>query len=199
MRTLTATFLIGLGLLILAGCGTTKPSKFYLMTPTTETADVQSATENPAVGIGPITLPAYLDRPEIAQRLGDNQIHYAGSHRWAEPLRVSFTRVLGENIGAMLPTDRITIHPWGRSVSVDYQVEVDVSRFDSDTSGNVVLAASWKVTRIVDNSTLARKKTRYTETASGLDYAAIVAAQSRAIGKLGREITEQIGVGDNSK
>ncbi|MEN8108361.1 MAG: PqiC family protein [Pseudomonadota bacterium] len=192
MRTLTATFLIGLGLLMLAGCGTTKPSKFYLMTPAGDSIDMTAASGNPAVGIGPIMLPAYLDRPEIAQRLGKNQIHYAGSHRWAEPLRVSFMRVLVENIGAMLPTDRIYTHPWGRSVSVDYQVEVDVSRFDSDTSGNVVLAANWKIIRTADNSILIHKKTSYPETAGDPDYAAIVAAQSSALQALSKDISAAI-------
>src|ERR1700722_554228 len=53
-------------------------SKFYLLTPTADTAaatgSTQSTSGNFTLGLGPITLPKYLDRPEIVTRMAPNRL-----------------------------------------------------------------------------------------------------------------------------
>ena len=181
-------FVAGLCLAILAGCGVTKPSRFYILTPVEDSGTAAVTTTAPAVGIGPVTFPAYLDRPEIAHRSGDNQLHYAGSHRWAEPLKTTFIRTLAENLTVMLPTDRTSIHPWSRSARLDYQVTIDVVRFDADADGTVILVSAWKIIRADDGTEMERHRTSHTETAGAFDYPAIVAAQSRAVQRLSSDI-----------
>lgn len=185
-------FITGLCVLIVAGCGVTRPSKFYLLTPVWDSDSAAMTAPGPALGIGPVTFPAYLDRPEIAHRSGDNQLHYAGTHRWAEPLKTGFSRTLAENLAILLPTDRITLHPWPRSAAIDYQVILHVTRFDADASGTVFLSAGLEIVRAEDNSVSLRKKVSYAEPAGNLDYPAIVGAQSRAVEKLSREIADAI-------
>jgi uncharacterized lipoprotein YmbA len=178
----------GLCLLLLAGCGVTKPSRFYILTPETDDGTTTVTATVPAVGIGPVTFPAYLDRPEIVHRSGDHQLQYAGVHRWAEPLKVTFTRTLAENLAGLLPTDRTLLYPWPRSARPDYTVSVDVLRFDADATGMVVLVAAWEVVRVEDGSVAGRTRSRYAEPAGAFDYPAIVAAQSRAVARLSRDI-----------
>ena len=146
----------------------------------------------PALGIGPVDFPAYLDRPEIAHRSGDNQLHFADSDRWAEPLKTTFIRTLTENLAVMLPSDRISLYPWARSTRVDYQIGIDVVRFDADASGKIVLLAGWEIIRPDDSTVVSRHKRSYTETAGGIVYPAIVAAQSRAVERLARDIVTAI-------
>jgi uncharacterized lipoprotein YmbA len=146
------------------------------------------ATPGPTVGIGPVSFPAYLDRPEIVHRSGDNQLHYAGSERWAEPLKTTFTRTLAENLAILLPGDRVALHPWSRSAQPEYQVIVHVVRFDADANGTVVLIAGWEVIRPGDKTAVARNRIRYTEATGKLDYPAIVAAQSRIVQRLSQDI-----------
>jgi hypothetical protein len=185
-------FITGLCVVILAGCGVTKPSRFYILTPVEDSSAPAMTTPGPALGIGPVTFPAYLDRPEIVHRSGDNQLHFAGSHRWAEPLKTTFSRTLAENLSSMLPTDRTRMFPWPRSARLDYQVSVDVVRFDADAGGTVVLVASWEITRPADITVIKRHKTTYTEAAGSMEYPAIVTAQSRALERLSREIADAI-------
>lgn len=185
-------FIAGLCVLIVTGCGVTKPSRFYILTPVEEPGAATAGMSGPALGIGPVTFPAYLDRPEIAHRSGDNQLHYAGSHRWAEPLKTTFTRTLAENLAILLPTDRITLHPWPRSAPIDYQVVLHVTRFDADASGTVVLSANLEIVPAVGDTVSQRKKVSYTEPAGSMDYPAIVAAQSRALERLSRDIADAI-------
>lgn len=185
-------FITGLCVVMLAGCGVTKPSRFYILTPVEEPSVATAGKTGPALGIGPVAFPAYLDRPEIAHRSGDNQLHYAGSHRWAEPLKTTFTRTLAENLAILLPTDRITLHPWPRSAPIDYQLVLHVTRFDADASGTVVLSASLEIVRPEGDTVSQRKKVSYSEPAGSMDYPAIVAAQSRAVEKLSREVADAI-------
>ena len=182
-------FIAGSCLVILAGCSVTRPSKFYILTPVEDGSAAAMTAPGPALGIGPVTFPAYLDRPEIVHRSGDNQLHYAGTQRWAEPLKTTFSHTLAENLSRMLPTDRTRIHPWPRSTRLDYQVTVDVLRFDADADGTVVLVSGWEVIRADDGTVVDRNRTTYTETAGTFDYPAIVAAQSRAVQRLGNDIT----------
>lgn len=185
-------FATGLCAVILAGCGVTKPSRFYILTPIENSSAQLVTAAGPALGIGPVTFPAYLDRPEIVHRSGDNELHFEGSQRWAEPLKSIFIRTLAENLSILLPTDRTSIHPWPRSARIDYQVTVDVLRFDADAGGTVVLAASWEVTRPADKTVIKRHKKTYTEAAGSMEYPAIVAAQSHAVERLSRDIADSI-------
>jgi hypothetical protein len=177
-------------LVMLGGCGVSPPARFYILTPAGNSgAKIQPG---PALGLGPVDFPVYLDRPEIAHRSGNNQLSFAESDRWAEPLKTTFSRTLAENLSAMLPTDQVNLYPWTRSTRIDYQITVDVMRFDADTSGNVVLAASWKIVRPGDSQVLGRHRQRYTQAAGGLDYPAVVAAQSRTLVQLSQDIATSI-------
>ena len=192
MRPILHTFLVGLCLALLAGCGVTKPSRYYLLTPVDE--DTAGAVSSPAaaLGIGPVAFPAYLDRPEIVVRSSGNELNYDGSHRWAEPLKTAFSRTLAENLSIMLPTDRTVIHPWPRSTMLNYQVTVNVTRFDAGASGTVILTAAWELIRSGDDTVMKRNKATYTEAAGSSNYSAIVAAQSRAVEQLSLDIAAAI-------
>jgi len=185
-------FMAGLCVAMLAGCGVTQPSKFYLLTSVEGSDTATMTTPGPALGLGPVSFPTYLDRPEIVHRSGNHELHFAGSHRWAEPLKTSFTRTLAENLSIQLPTNRVTRHPWPRSTMYDYQIILDVTRFDADASGTVILSANWEIVPADGKTVSNRQKATYSEPAGSMDYSAIVAAQSRAVGRLGRDIVMAI-------
>jgi uncharacterized lipoprotein YmbA len=185
-------FMTCLCVVMLAGCGVTQPSKFYLLTSVEGSDTAAMTTPGPALGLGPVSFPPYLDRPEIVHRSGNNELHFAGSHRWAEPLKTSFTRSLAENLSILLPTNRVTLYPWQRSTMYDYQIILDVTRFDADASGTAILSANWEIVQADGKTVSNRQKATYSEPAGSMDYSAIVAAQSRAVGRLSRDIVVAI-------
>jgi hypothetical protein len=102
------------GLMLLAACatGTSAPSRFYVLAPLeAPEAEPQLAPGERclAIGIGPVEIPAYLDRPQIVTRLSNNELNLAEFDKWAEPLRDNLIRVLAENISSLLCTEPITI------------------------------------------------------------------------------------------
>jgi len=118
-------------LMVLGGCVRTKPSKFYRLNavsgsgPGAQTIDTGGEL---AIGVGPVKLPLYLDRPYILIRTSANEFDSSGFDRWTEPLKNNITNVLAENLSVLLATDRISVFPWTGSTELDYQVLVEHTR-----------------------------------------------------------------------
>ncbi len=70
--------------LLLAGCGTSLPSKFYVLTADPAPPRFGAAAGS-TVALGRVSLPGALDRPALARRRGGNEIVYAEEERWAGP------------------------------------------------------------------------------------------------------------------
>ena len=99
------------------------------------------------VGVGPVIMPGYLDRTQIVTRTGTDQVELSMFHRWAEPLEDGIARILAEEIGARVPTERIVMFPWRGVVAraIQYQVVVAVLRFDGRPGGDVTLDTRWRI------------------------------------------------------
>lgn len=182
--------------LMLAGClgGKTEPTRFYALSPLsrTETAKPPGTAEHDGtIGIGPVQLPEYLNRPEIVTRTSQNQLHLADFHQWAEPLRESFSRVLAENLSMLLSTDRVAVFPWGLT-PIDYQVTVEVARFERQPGGENLLVARWSILRDNGKEILLTRNSSFSEPAAAGDYEATVSAQSRVLAEFSREIAAAI-------
>ena len=99
-----------------------------------------------------------------------------------------------ENLARLLGTDDVLMLPERRQVNFDYQVEVDVTRFDVDTAGNAVLDARWWVFGRNGEKLLRSGRSTISEPAEVGDYTAAAAALSRALGAMSKEITQAIAV-----
>ena len=73
----------------LGGCVRTKSSKFYRLNAVSGVGSGAKAIDTGrelAIGVGPVKLPLYLDRPHIVTRTSTNEFDSSGFDRWAEPL-----------------------------------------------------------------------------------------------------------------
>jgi hypothetical protein len=178
-------------LVALAGCaGSSAPVRLYVLTPAPEArvAPLGAAVPGgPALGVGPVRLPGLLDRPQIVTRRGADEIDEAEFHRWAEPLADSVPRILAENLAMLRKTERIALFPWDPVQAVQHQVVVDVMRFDGAMGGDVVLDARWRILA-TDGKELSVNRSVLTQPTGGTGYSAVVAAMSRALAALSREI-----------
>jgi uncharacterized lipoprotein YmbA len=176
---------------VMAGCvGSSAPTRLYVLTPGLDAAVAPlgtRATCSPALGVGPVRLPGLLDRPQIVTRRGADEITQAEFDRWAEPLADTVPRVLAENVAALQKTDRIAVFPWDPAQSVQYQLVVDVMRFDGAVGGDVVLDARWRILA-ADGKELAVNRSVLTQPTGRAGYQAVVTAMSRALTALSREI-----------
>jgi uncharacterized protein len=184
---------LGALLALAAGCLSLGPrpvrARYYLLEVEASSPDpVRPAI--PEIGVGPVQLPAYLDRQEIVTRAGPARLEVASADRWAAPLDGLFTSVLAEDLRATVPARQVSAWPWPVGSAPEWSVSVDVLRFDGDPDGTAVLEARWIVRR---GGTLATQGvTTARERTAAPEVAATVAALSRTIGALARDIAAAV-------
>ncbi len=178
-------------LLTLTGCGTSTPAKFYMLNsisgPTKETP-MMGKKVPVSIGIGPVEFPAYLDRQQIVTRINENEVDLAMFHEWAGPLKEDFIRVLLENLSALNPGDLFAVYPMRGSSPADFHLEMEVLRLDGTLGGDVVLIARWAVFGKDREQMLLTKKSTIREPTGDGNYGSLVAAESRAVETLSKEI-----------
>lgn len=125
---LAALFLTG----FLAGCGSLPPLKHVLLSPP-QTERLAARPSNWEVRR--VQMPEYLDSYDIQLRTDDYVLTRLPDAKWAERLPVAVTRLLQQTIDEKLQTRR----------DKHYEVDVDISTFEPQPSGNVVLSAAWRV------------------------------------------------------
>lgn len=177
--------------MMLTSCGATPTVRHYQLSAGRE-AGIDAGkgiSDDKIIGLGPILLPEYLDRPQIVTRASKNRLVFADGHRWAEPLTDNLPRVLSENLSFLLSTDRILPYPWPRSRRIDFQVIVQVLQFEAGADNIARLEAIWSVMD-GDGKVLLPERRSSTDTqARGPDHEALVAALSETLVGLSQEIS----------
>ena len=172
-----------------AGSGCASPrSNFYTLNsaakPVTTGADY-------SVSVGPVSVPAAVDRPQIVVRLAPNQVAIDEFHRWASPLQDAIARVVAENLSATLGTPHVTVFSQPTAAGARYRVLIDVLRFESAPGEVATLDAVWTVRSAKDGSTRSGRTTA-SEPVPDREFATLAAAHSRALGRLSADLAGAI-------
>lgn len=190
---LSAVFICAL--LLLGGCGIKAPVQYYqlsAMAGTITTKDAPISTPR-TIGLDPVALPEYLERPQIITRLSANQVAFSQDHRWAEPLADNLPRVLQENLASLFGPDAILLSPWPQGNAVDMRIKIQVLQFENTDDGVAHLTARWSVFGRDKKILLPERRSSFVVTALSPDPAARVAALSATLADLSREINKELG------
>lgn len=140
----------------------------------------------PRVGILPVTLPGYLQRPQMVVRNGDSvDIRMEDYHRWGEDLGQGIARVLSVAMTNSLAGEEGVAFPLRTGAPVDLRVQVDVRRFEGRPEGPVFLEALWSIRK---DGTTVREGHFFDRAEAGAGMAAMVEAQSGLLVRLGDEL-----------
>ena len=177
------------------GCGTSQPSHFYLLrslSPDSVSSLSEPKQSNISLGLGPITFPKYLDRPQIVTKASAHEVELAEFHKWAEPLNENVSHVLAENLSALLSTDRIVQYPWKRPDQPDYQLSLNVIQLDGKKNQEAKLKVRWTLTGDDGNTLLLQKTSQFSEILRSPEYEELVEAMSHMLASLSEEIAAAI-------
>ena len=175
----------------LSACaGKSATSQFYVLSSLPQPS--LSAAEGTVIGVFPVSMPEYLDRPQIVTRVSENEIKVGEFSRWAEPLKDSFTRALVQNLSSLLNTAKVVKTTESTGFPIALQVGVEVVQFDGTLGGDVVLIAKWGLFEPEGKKLLMGKRSSFKEPTGAATYEALVAAESRAVAALSREIAEAV-------
>ena len=187
--------LFGLGLLLVLGCASSPSPRFYTLSSLQGGGSERREStpdQGPFITVGPIKFSEYLDRTEIVTRSSSNKITLSDFDVWAGSLAEDFSRVLAENLSVLLSTENVIVYPRLYPGLTKYQIAMDVIRFDGTLGGDVSLIARWGIFEGKERKLVSVRKSTIIEPSGGKSYEAMVAADSRALEKLSREIAETI-------
>lgn len=178
-------------LVSMSGCfGATKPADFYVLGPTAPPA--AQRTQDPVVLVGPITIPHYLDRPQIVTRHASGRIEMDEFARWAEPLNQTVPSVIAENLSQLYGSERIVPYLNIKTTTVDLRLVAIISRFDIDDSGQVLLDVKWSLIDPVEDSSIMARHSTYRDDSGDRGYSSLVAAMNSLLLRWSEDIADEI-------
>lgn len=171
---------------IAVGCASS-PAKFYTLNATAK-SDGSTASSDTIV-VGPITIPAEVDRPQFTVQVAPNRVAIDEFNRWAAPLPDNIARVVAENLAALLGSPRVTV---GSSANVypAYRVAIDIEKFESVPGQSVQIKAAWLIRKLAGG--VVTGVTQTTEPVTDEGCAALAAAHSRALARVSDDIAAAI-------
>lgn len=135
-------------LLILCSCShISLPTNVYVIDIPQENAkqfdnSLQSG-KGPVIAIMPISIPSYLNRPQIVMREKGSRLQISDNHRWAENLDKAVSRVLASSLTDNLSSINGVAVPLKLGIHPDYTIQLDISRFEGNVNEYLELDAFW--------------------------------------------------------
>ena len=167
----------------LPGCGASAPARFYRLDSAATPNGAPSART--AVMVGPIALPAAVDRPEFVVQVAPNRVEVEEFDRWAAPLDDSIARAVAGDLSVLLDSPNVTTAPLANFTPA-YVVTINVQRFESVKGRDALVDAVWAV-RTADGKTWSGR-TIAREAVPGEGFDALAVAHSQAIAKISADI-----------
>ena len=174
---------------LLTACAT-PPSNFYTLEPQSRppaTANTAIAKKQ-LIGIGPLSLPALVERRQIVTRAENNGIQIAEFDLWAAPLKDNVLAVLSKNVATLQPNTIVRAYPWNAFGDVDYRVIVDISRFDTQLGKSANLEASWAIMEEKNHTIVSNGQANIKQPLNDATYNSAAQALSQLLSKLSQQI-----------
>lgn len=166
--------------------GTTKPSRFYAFKSLTSGEAAPVSMRKLSIGVADVTVPSYLDRPQIITS-SDDEVEYQASefNRWSEPLSGLLQRTIANDMAVYMPNAVVKQKTDSRE-KFDYVVYVEVNQLEGSWKHQAVFDAWWYVVKS-DGQTLVRKRSRFV-TPLGEGYEELVLKESKLVAQLAEQI-----------
>lgn len=142
---LRIAFALGLAFcaLGLAGCLGRSPDVHYYALGFEPLPPAERVAPEVAVLIGPVRLPAYLERPELARRRKGGEIELDATHRWLDSFERNLLRALSLGVGQRLASTRVVAHPSKAPFPIDYRVRLHVDDLVVDGADALHVRIRW--------------------------------------------------------
>ncbi|MBU1044606.1 MAG: PqiC family protein [Candidatus Omnitrophica bacterium] len=183
--------------LVLNGCAlvpTTPSPRFYVLGAVSENLVSKkiNISSDALIGVGPIKIPGYQNRPQIVTQDKEKMIKFAQFDRWGESLEIGLQRIIGEDLLVMIPGVKFVLYPWNQSIEVKYQVVLEIIQLDSELDKDMFLVAQWMVIDPKDSKTIMIKRSEFRHPVIPQNYSGLAKTLSIACASLSSEIAVEL-------
>ena len=201
MRLIFSSLMIAL---LMLGCSSPKTSYYKLNAEPIPA--MPSVSNKMRIMVGPVNVPARMDRPQLVTQAAGSEVEVYEYHRWAGSFKGDVGKVISSSLARNLSTPNVWNFAQSTQAQYDYQVLIDVQSLESVQGGDVVVDVLWTIkpsmpvaknqthaasTKCVPQELMGRSLVR--EPVSGSGFDALLNAQSRAFSKVGDEIAKRFG------
>ena len=181
---------------LLSGCRSTTPPVNYYTLRSIPTPTSQTPVGEPSVitiGIQPIELPGYVNRPHMTTRSSKHQLTISSLHRWADYPDRLVQQVLGDNLGVLIPGARVVNPPWPVGLKPEISLAVQFTELIKTPDNEVLLGAGWTILDTTEQTAMQSHRIILTEPVEGSGYDDLAAAHSRVLERLCRSVATTLG------
>ena len=175
-------------LLLLGACSSTPQSNYYLLSAKATTA---SAPCHYSIGVGPVVVAEYLNRPQITVTGEPGQLQIEQFQRWGEPIRNSVERVLVENLAILTDSTQLVVYPWRQDQSPRYRVRINILSMNREAN-SALIKVQWQLSDSQSGNTISTHLESYKAPVNGDGYRNLVEGFSDALLQLSVQISAEI-------
>lgn len=183
--------LFAIGLLVLAGCGTS-PKVDYHSLSVTAGPDQRITPSIKPVQVSAVHIPPSLDRKEMVTQTGPNAVDINEQERWSAPLGDMARQVLSLDLQSRLVEGTVIV-PELPAAPDTARIVVSLLQFGPDPSGKAVLIGGWSVTSGRTGKVLMRRDVSLGSNLRDASADAAAAAMSDLLGQLATNIAKGLG------
>ncbi len=182
-----------IAILLLTGCHSSPPQRFYVLDPTQAPQASASKLQTP-VQIASVNIPPSLDRQEMVRERAAGSLEISDVNRWGAPLGDMIQNVLTQDLMDRLPSAKV-VPPRTSAPAATNEITVDILQFGSNSTGNVVLKGGWSLYHLGSDTPVFNRNVQFTEKATAGDYGAQARSMSRLLGRMADDIAESLRSG----
>ena len=177
------------------GCLGRSPNARHYTMSATEGTVVDTGSTGLGIELGPLNIPSYLDRPQIAIRVSPSEIEFDDQNRWAGGFRSNVERVLADNLGSRLNASRTRARGGVPSIPISRIVRIDILSFEGMPGERLTLRAQWAIAKRGDRSETRSGTTSLRVPLDDDRIDTLVRAHDEALGQLADAIAAEIADG----
>ncbi|MBN1913696.1 MAG: membrane integrity-associated transporter subunit PqiC [Candidatus Omnitrophica bacterium] len=196
MRNFKALFIL---VLFIGGCisvPTSPTPRFYTLQSLSVKNQVKlqgaENLNNIIIGVGPVTLPEYFNRPQIVTKNSNNAVEFSQFDRWAEPLEDAIARIIAKNFTVLLPETGIDILPWNSAIPRKYQVTIEVIELNCNLKDEAMMLLQWSIIEAGGKKLLLTERKAYREKIESGTYPGLVRALSVICESISKDIAGKL-------
>jgi uncharacterized lipoprotein YmbA len=173
---------------LIAACGSKE--QYYRLN--ASAAASSGGSSGLSVGVGPVSLPSYIDRPELVFASGPNEFQVPSDALWLGSLQENISRALAADLGQILHSRNVR-GALERGFNPRYRVALEIRQFHGISGREAILDLSWKIESGASGQTVSRHSRVFQQPIAGDGYAALAEAESRLLEQCARAIAASLG------
>ena len=144
------------------------------------------------IGIGPVKVPEYLNRPQIVTVDENDMLSFAQFDRWGEPLEFALLQLFVNNLSVLMPAANIAASPWNLALPVKYQVIMDVVRLESRLDKDLSFTVQWSVIDLENKKMVFTKRSGFSKPIESHSYSGLAKTLNMECASLSGEIAKTL-------